>query len=59
MLTDAGQAARARFDEQQAEHRHTKTPAKFELLPFTRPEHREDGIVYAESTELLRLPRTP
>ena len=57
-LTDAGRAARARFDEQQAAHRVLKTPAEFELLPITRPERREDGIVYVESTEFIRLPTT-
>ena len=57
-LTDAGRAARARFDELHAAHRVLKTPAEFKLLPITRPERREDGIVYVESTEFIRLPTT-
>lgn len=58
-FTEAGLAARARFDALQVEHRRTEIPADFELLPFTRPERREDGVIYVESTEFIRLPRHP
>jgi len=55
----AASAARARYRAIQAAQQAVPVTSEGELLPLTRPERTEDGIILHASTYHLRLPRTP
>ena len=52
-------AAQARFAAVQASQRAAVPTSDFELLPLTRPERTEDGLIRTPSTDYIRIPRRP